>query len=1109
VFDTTQHLPTAGRSQPTNNGNVSAVSQQQQHSSVFNGGGNSTSNIFTGSTLNELTSLGDSLSPACVNLPDGTDKNKNGLVIGGLGDLENSSSGLHTLLSSSSIQQQSSPFPQFIVDNPLTSNTNNIINTNKNITSNILGNHQNTNTSNSIQQNTTQQNFSFNNSIRTGTSSNSSIFPSEQTEPIINPTKLISATAKATSNISNSLNNTSTFTNIGGFNQNINASISSVNSLSNVAPNVQLVNNQGQLINNSQQSPQLLSSSIGNQIVQNGQVLQGTRIINSGTQYLSQPLLNSTNPGFLTPSTTIPSQNQTFQNAIQLQSIAPQQSPSVTKSNTPTFRAVSSNKSSTNKSAQNIKPAVSISNIQSTAATATQSSNVMLQQLQPIVIGNNQQNNAIKPILQTHNGQLIQLLSGTNRISNVVSSTPKLIQPKQPQLLPKPIVCGNNLASSSQINIGAKNLGSTIIASRPVTTVSSNTISTVSLPTTTGQSPAPTLMTLNGSNQTLIGGPNQVTPNILTSTSNATNSAAPGSLILNGGILQGNIQGLQSGIQQPVIVQHPNGIQYLVKPANTAPSPFILNSGPQFLLNPAQTVQPTNLNGNKTNSQPAAAVPPQAIMIPGANGQPATFVVPQGLTQNIATPQQTLNGTSPNIVGAANTRNVAPNQGPIYRILPQQPPTLQLQQINTPSGPQFIVVPSNTTALNLPAGTVLGGGVRPLAPQIQTPTIQIGSQQIQVPGQPHTLQIAPAVSLTSSAIVPGSISLPNSSTTGLMKNSTDNTGTLTTQSLNVTQPSILSSSFTNQLAQPNRTNSQLQVNQPPPEKKKKSKKKKKEPKSPAKKNLINLNDILKETGILGESFSEDADLASLTVEDDLNNVPGCSGIGDSNTFITGGSLDNNFTSNPTVSFSVMPLTSSSTTTAMPQTNYIVTPSSSTNNVTNLNNLPSGSTSNFNTLLGMPSVSNIVMSTNVNNPNNTITTTSSSLPNNLIQQNVLNVTSGVTPQVLGSKLGTPGITSNVVATLDSQGKLVLGSLGPIKPNNPVLPNTSTPNILSSGNGIFMNLPMQIPSSGDSMANIFPSNSMGQIVINNSQSNTNVILNSTNTTTTSANISSTCS
>ena len=910
------------------------------------------------------------------------------------------------------------------------------------------------------------------------------------------------------------LPNYSTTNNISSISNFSNVNLSSFNNMSNLS-GVQLVNNQGQIISSgsssqflSSGSQQLLSTpqgiSVGgstataaggqqqlaslvqgSQLIQNSQLIApaSAQVIGASSLVAQQSSLQMNSAG--NSVYVAPSNSALVQQQQQLQSIAQQQtrhqllasntsvsgkSPSSSNNNTYRSSSISCSTPSPCHSA-NKSPAQSLRSPGSSSGTLAQqniagsgTNSVMLPMVGGGVVLSNSQHSALKPIIPGA-GQLIQLLSANNRLSTVMSTTPKLIQPKQPQLLPKPIACG--IATPTvQSQLGATKTLMSAAPSRSIaTTPPCSTSSGISV--SSGgvmQQQTPTLMALP--NQQVLG---SAVAGSTVITSNGTNnhgSAAGTGLILNGNLLQSNLQGLQTGLQQPLLIQHANGMQLLFRPAAGGNNPFILNSTPQYLLNTA--TQPASAT-NKT--APVATAAPQAIMIPGANGQAPTFVVPQGLAQSLAT--QNLSGTASNLVGAAgNTRPVAPTQTPIYRFLTQQPPALQLQQINTPNGPSYIALPSNAT-INLPAGTMLGNTVRQLAPQMQAPTMQLTpSQHLQVSGQP-TLQLTPSASLAPTVIAPANgLTLSNNT---LSANSSKSAIDVPSQVVPTSVVSQVAAATTAVLT------TQYQPIQQQEQKKKKPKKKKKEkePKETKVKNSINLNDIMKESGIFGEFCFED--FGPLPGEDDIQLGSNTVAVSSSLSEINNANVTDNITSNNTggvgITFNnIQPtesavVASAANNIAMSSSDAMLTnqpqpslPANSSmpllssvpSSLATLLSMPTMSNSSNSAMLSVnPSMSNVITfaTTTATSTTNTqvnvapsvasATIGNSSLNTGIFPSNIMNIpVSGISPQFFNCKMGgIGGLPGNgMVATMDGQGKLILSSLSSIRPQ--ILPSTPT-------------------------------------------------------------------
>ena len=905
-----------------------------------------------------------------------------------------------------------------------------------------------------------------------------------------------------------SLPNYSNTNNISSISNFSNVSLSTFNNMSNLS-GVQLVNNHGQIISSASSGQfmsgggQQMSSSHGisasgnNSSSQQQQLLQvqASQLLAPATAQVlgAQGLVASHNTAssvYVTPNTSMQHQHQLHtlqqQQQQQQQLVSVQQTSKAATGAASTYRntsitstSVGGNNNSSKSAVQALRSPGIGNNVLPqhgpcavpTAAAVAGSGSVMLPVVGGGVMLSTSQHTALKPVIPGP-GQLIQLLSTNNRLSTVVSTTPKLIQPKQPQLLPKPITCGL-VAPTMQPQLCA---GKPIVApSRSIaTTPPCSSSAMVSSGAGLVQQQNPTLMAL--SNQSLLGaaGTTVITSN---GAGGAAASAGTG-LILNGNLLQPGLQSLQAGLQQPILIQHANGMQFLLRPATGGTSPFIINSTPQFLLNTAPAGPPVS-----AATKNAAAATPQAIMIPGTNGQAPTFVVPQQLAQSLAA--QNLTATASNLLSANNTRPVAPTQTPIFRFLTQQPPALQLQQINTPNGPSYIAVPSNTT-LNLPAGAVLGGAVRQLAPHMQASTIQLApSQQLQVSGQ-ATLQL-PSVSLAPTVMAPANgLSLSNSIPVASSKNAIEVSAHVASSTL-VSQATVSAPVYTTQY-QP------IQQPQQNEQKKKKPKKKKKEkePKETKARNSINLNDIMKETGIFGDFEFDENDFGPLPGED-VQLVNSQLGAGCSSNILVDNSANNssilnnssnnislnnniaslnlnngasiaslNVNTGASITFNSLPVSSNN---SILSPNNILPCSSQQQQQLTHNSVPMLSSmppSSLATLLSMPSLSNssAVLAVNPSSMSNVLTfasnstTTSPSLVNDsiasasitnsslgtgLFPSNVVNISgSTISPQFLSCKVGT--LPSNgMVATVDAQGKFIFGSLSSLRQQ--IMPTSS--------------------------------------------------------------------
>lgn len=371
---------------------------------------------------------------------------------------------------------------------------------------------------------------------------------------------------------------------------------------------------------------------------------------------------------------------------------------------------------------------------------------------------------AIKQVVPT--GQVIQLVSSQNNQSRqtITIPHPKPIQPKQPQLLPKPSPHGQTVRQSTP----PPPAGKTLIGPRPVPP------NTQPIVLGTGTQPA-----------------------VITGQQNL------GGLVLNSSLLQ-------AGLQQPILIPQPNGVQLLVRPMGQ-PS----NAGNQALLVPVP-------NQSQVVTSLGKVPQPPTFMIPGS-GQTPAFVIPQGLTSAIG---------NTGVLGGAQTSRPTPQ--PIIRFVAPQAP-LQLQQINTPTGPMFVAVPVGQTTLNLPTAGMFATSspVRALAPHVAPNTLQIGSS------------LGP-VNLNSVQIP--NVSLHSSSTTGHITSTVDSTSPSVQLSSNSRSDNLLQ--LNNNTVQSNDSSIDSNRN------KKKPKKKKKESKEDKGKNKavsINLNELLKETGIFDEN----------------------------------------------------------------------------------------------------------------------------------------------------------------------------------------------------------------------------------------------------------------
>lgn len=376
-------------------------------------------------------------------------------------------------------------------------------------------------------------------------------------------------------------------------------------------------------------------------------------------------------------------------------------------------------------------------------------------------------------------GQLIQIVSSpqpTQPRQPLVTPSHKPIQPKQPQLLPKPPqqpVVGQPPPAPP---------GKALIGSRPVTPGTQQPI--------------------------VIGAGGQQATTMVAS------QQGLGGFVINPSLLQ-------SSLQQPLLIQQPNGV-LLVRPSGHSGA----GAPGQALLVPMPG-QPQLVSAGAKASQP------QTVVFPGSGQGGPAFVIPQ----NIA----------PGVIGAPGA---ARGPQPIIRLVAPQAP-LQLQQIQTPNGPTFVAVPAGQT-VNL-QGLIAAGGatMRTLAPQVGSGPLQLA------PSSVATANMAPVVSM-GHIQMPGSgqqlhVSVPGAplQLASSLPSSLPSVITTTKQTVieeNVAPASIVTAA---------EVGTHQTVSDPNKNTKKKSKKKKKEkePKDEKLKNKgssINLNDILKETGIMGD-----------------------------------------------------------------------------------------------------------------------------------------------------------------------------------------------------------------------------------------------------------------
>ncbi|XP_050716609.1 mucin-2-like isoform X2 [Eriocheir sinensis] len=391
-------------------------------------------------------------------------------------------------------------------------------------------------------------------------------------------------------------------------------------------------------------------------------------------------------------------------------------------------------------------------------------------------------------------GQLIQIVSSpqpTQPRQPLTTSAHKPIQPKQPQLLPKPpqaAVVGQPAPPPP---------GKTLIGTRPVTPGGQQPI----VIGTTGQQP------------TMV-----------------TGQQGLGGFVINPSMLQ-------SGLQQPFLIQQPNGV-LLVRPSG----PSGAGGAPgQTLLVPVPS-QPQMLSAAGTK-----AGQHQTVVFP-SNGQggPA-YVIPQHGSSGLG---------APGVMGAQGSRGPQP----IIRLVAPQAP-LQLQPIQTPSGPALVAVQTgqavNLQGLLTPGGTTMrtltpGVASGPLqlaptsvAPPSMAPVVSMGHIQLPGGGQPLHVSV-PGAPLHLATSLPSSLPSVITTTKQTVIDETVAPASIVTAAEVGTQHQTVTDSSKNT--------------------KKKSKKKKREKdtkdeKLRGKGTSINLNDILRETGIDGDlMLFDEADL---------------------------------------------------------------------------------------------------------------------------------------------------------------------------------------------------------------------------------------------------------
>ncbi|XP_042231849.1 mucin-17-like [Homarus americanus] len=381
-------------------------------------------------------------------------------------------------------------------------------------------------------------------------------------------------------------------------------------------------------------------------------------------------------------------------------------------------------------------------------------------------------------------GQLIQIVSSpqpTQPRQPVATPTPKPIQPKQPQLLPKPpqaAVVGQPAAPPP---------GKTLMNTRPVTPG--------------GQQPI--VIGAAGQQQAMMAGQQGL-----------------GGFVINPSLLQ-------SSLQQPFLIQQPNGV-LLVRPsghtgAGGAPG--------QALLVPMPGQHQMMSAGGKTGQH-------QTVVFSG-NGQggPA-YVIPQNGSAGLGAQ------------GVMGTAQGSRGPQPIIRLVAPQAP-LQLQQIQTPNGPTFVAIPAGQT-VNLQSLLAAGGAtMRTLAPQMTSGPLQLAPSSvapnmgpvvsmghIQMSGGGQQLQVSvPGAPLQLASSLPSSLPSVITTTKQTVIDEAVAPASMVTATESGTHHQTLTDSNKNT------------------KKKSKKKKREREPKDEklkGKGTSINLNDILKETGIVGD-----------------------------------------------------------------------------------------------------------------------------------------------------------------------------------------------------------------------------------------------------------------
>ncbi|KAK7083471.1 hypothetical protein SK128_026608, partial [Halocaridina rubra] len=386
-------------------------------------------------------------------------------------------------------------------------------------------------------------------------------------------------------------------------------------------------------------------------------------------------------------------------------------------------------------------------------------------------------------------GQIIQIVSSpqpTQPRQPLVTQSHKPIQPKQPQLLPKP-----PLSVSSGQPPTPQPPGKSLIGTRAV---------------------AP------GNQQPIvIGAAGQPTTTMM------TNQQGIGSFVINP-------SPLQSGLQQPILIQQPNGV-LLVRPSG----PTGAGGAPAQAFIVPMPGQPQIVSGGTKAGQPQTVVFPS-----GGQGGPA-FVIPQNATSLGA----------PGVMGAAQS---ARGPQPIIRLV-APPAPLQLQQISTPNGPTLVALPTGQVNLS---GLLTAGGatVRTLAPQVASGPLQLAPSSVAPPN------IAPVAASMGHLHMTGAtgqqlhVSVPGAPLQQLTTSLPSSLpSVITTTKQTVIEESVAPSQTVVSCSEAGAHNQALADTSKNAKKKSKKKKKEKEAKDEklkGKGGSINLNDILKETGIVGD-----------------------------------------------------------------------------------------------------------------------------------------------------------------------------------------------------------------------------------------------------------------